>query len=293
MNPQPKTWQVVLALLSVYLIWGSTYLAIKIAVGEHDFPPLLMGGIRHLIAGGILFAFLRVRGEALPSRAEWLGASVMGIFLLLGGNGGVVIAESDPQIGSGLAALVVATMPLWAALFSTLLGHRLAWREWLGLLIGFSGIVLLNLNGNLNWSAGAFALIIAAMSWAFGSTISRKLTLPKGFMASAAQMIVGGAIMFIVNFAIGGTMTRAPKWEAVLALAYLILFGSVIAYSGYVYLLKNVRPALATSYAYMNPMVAVILGALFRPEAEPINLMMVMAMAVILIGVGIVVTTKK
>ena len=175
MNQQPKTWQIILALLSVYLIWGSTYLAIKITVGEHDFPPLLMGGIRHLTAGGILFAFLRMRGEALPNRSEWIGASVMGFFLLLGGNGGVVIAESDPLIGSGLAALVIATMPLWAALFSTLFGHRLAWREWLGLLIGFSGIVLLNLNGNLNWSTGAIALVIAAMSWAFGSTISRKV----------------------------------------------------------------------------------------------------------------------
>jgi len=291
MNQQPKTWQIILALLSVYLIWGSTYLAIKITVGEHDFPPLLMGGIRHLTAGGILFAFLRMRGEALPSRAEWIGASVMGFFLLLGGNGGVVIAESDPLIGSGLAALVIATMPLWAALFSTLFGHRLAWREWLGLLIGFSGIVLLNLNGNLNWSTGAIALIIAAMSWAFGSTISRKLTLPKGFMASAAQMLAGGTIMTTVNFFVGSPMTRAPRWEAIVALAYLILFGSVIAYSGYVFLLKNVRPALATSYAYANPMVAVLLGWLFIGES--ITPMMIVAMAVILIGVGIVITAKK
>ena len=291
MNQQPKTWQIILALLSVYLIWGSTYLAIKITVGEHDFPPLLMGGIRHLTAGGILFAFLRMRGEALPSRAEWIGASVMGFFLLLGGNGGVVIAESDPLIGSGLAALVIATMPLWAALFSTLFGHRLAWREWLGLLIGFSGIVLLNLNGNLNWSTGAIALIIAAMSWAFGSTISRKLTLPKGFMASAAQMLAGGTIMTTVNFFVGSPMTRAPRWEAILALAYLILFGSVIAYSGYIFLLKNVRPALATSYAYANPIVAVILGLLFA--GEKVGAVEIVAMIVILIGVGIVVTAKK
>jgi len=291
MNQQPKTWQVVLALLSVYIIWGSTYFAIKIAVGEHDFPPLLMGGIRHLTAGGILFAFLKMRGEPMPTRSQWIGASVMGFFLLLGGNGGVVIAESDPLIGSGLAALVIATMPLWAALFSTLFGHRLAWREWLGLLIGFSGIVLLNLNGNLNWSPGAIALVIAAMSWAFGSTISRKLTLPKGFMASAAQMLAGGAIMTTVNFFVGSPMTRAPRWEAIVALAYLILFGSVIAYSGYVFLLRNVRPALATSYAYANPMVAVLLGWLFIGES--ITPMMIVAMAVILIGVGIVVTAKK
>jgi len=187
--------------------------------------------------------------------------------------------------------LVIATMPLWAALFSTLFGHRLAWREWLGLLIGFSGIVLLNLNGNLNWSPGAIALVIAAMSWAFGSTISRKLTLPKGFMASAAQMLAGGAIMTTVNFFVGSPMTRAPRWEAIVALAYLILFGSVIAYSGYVFLLRNVRPALATSYAYANPMVAVLLGWLFIGES--ITPMMIVAMAVILIGVGIVVTAKK
>ncbi|MBI5081144.1 MAG: drug/metabolite exporter YedA [Chloroflexi bacterium] len=291
MNQPPKTWQIILALLSVYLIWGSTYLAIKVAVGEHDFPPLLMGGIRHLTAGGILFAFLKMRGEASPKRAEWIGASVMGFFLLLGGNGGVVIAESDPQIGSGLAALVIATMPLWAALFSMFFGQPLRWREWLGLLIGFSGIILLNLNGNLNWSTGAVALIIAAMSWAFGSTISRKLTLPKGFMASAAQMIMGGVIMTTVNYFVGSPMTRAPRWEAILALAYLILFGSVIAYSGYIFLLKNVRPALATSYAYANPMVAVLLGWLFIGES--ITPMMIVAMAVILIGVGIVVTAKK
>lgn len=288
---QPKTSQVILALLSVYIIWGSTYFAIKVAVGEHDFPPLLMGALRNLFGGSVMLAFLHWRGETLPTREQWIGSTIVGLFLLLGGNGGVIVAESDPNIGSGLAALVVAIMPLWAALFSTFFGQPLGWREWLGLLIGFSGIVLLNLNGDLRWSMGGIALLIATLTWAFGSVISRKVSLPKGMMASAAQMLAGGTITLLVSYFIGERFTRVPRTEAIIAVIYLAIFGSIVAYTGYTFLIKNVRPALATSYAFVNPIVAVILGWLFIGES--VTPLMVVAMAVILGGVGIVIAGRK
>lgn len=253
---------VILALVSVYLVWGSTYLAMRI--GLTGFAPFLMAGTRFTIAGGLLIAVLLVRGASLPTAKQWGGAAIVGILLLSGGNGGVVYAEQT--VGSGLAALALATVPLLTALLAGIWGQWPTGREWVGLAVGFAGIVLLNLGGGLRASpAGAIALLVAASSWALGSVWSRRLALPPGMMASAAQMLCGGAALLALGAAQHEHWHAHPSPAACGALAYLV-FGAVAGFSAYVYLLARVRPALATSYAYVNPVIAVVLGAAFAGE---------------------------
>lgn len=191
---------------------------------------------------------------------------VVGILLLSCGNGGVTVAEHW-GVSSGVAALAVATVPLFTLLFSQLFGQRNTTLEWGGIVLGLFGIVLLNLGSNLQASpAGAGLILFAAASWAFGSVWSRRLSLPAGPMASAAEMLVGGAVLLVGSLASGERLEHWPSTSGWLALVYLILFGSIIAFSAYQYLLRNVRPAAATSYAYVNPAVAVLLGTLFADE---------------------------
>lgn len=261
-TPSPSRSAVALALFSVYVIWGSTYLVMRVAL--ESFPPFIMGAIRFLIAGGILYAVLRLRGEARPTLREWGWSAVVGTLLLAIGNGGVAVAEQ--WVASSLAAVMVASMPLFAALFSGMLGKWPGRREWMGLGIGALGVALLNVDGDLRASlAGALLLILAPMSWALGSVWSRRLPMPKGMMSSAAQMITGGAVLSLAGlFQLDRLQTPTPK--ATLALVFLIFFGSIVGFTAYQFLLRNVRPALATSYAYVNPVVAVILGVTLGGE---------------------------
>ena len=278
-----KPFFVLLSLFSLYIIWGGTYLAMRI--GLNGFPPFLLASARFLIAGSILYTVLRLRGAASPTRAQWIGSAIIGILLLAGGNGGVVFSEQ--WVASGLAAVGIAAVPLWTALFAGLWGRWPTGIEWLGLGVGFIGVLLLNL-GNGMWAnpLGAIALLLAAISWALGSAWSRHITLPPGLMSSAAQMLVGGGVLLVISL---GLRERAPDLavgQALWALAYLIIFGSLVAFSSYGYLLRHVRPALATSYAYVNPMVAVGLGVLLAGERlTPIELV---AIAVTLSGVVLV-----
>lgn len=279
---------VILALLALYLIWGSTYLGIRIALGS--FPPFLMAAIRFLIAGTSLFTFLRLRGAPAPAPRQWLGAALVGVLLLGGGNGGVTFSEQ--WVSSGLAAVWVATMPIWAALFGGLWGRWPSRIEWLGLILGFAGVGILNLEGNLRSNpVGAIALTVATMSWAFGSVWSRHLPLPSGPMASATEMLAGSAALFIASLATGERVTTTPTVQSTLAVLYLIVFGSLIAFSAYAYLLRRVRPTLATSYAYVNPMVAVGLGV--GLGGEQITGVGLIAMLVILGGVALVALGKE
>jgi drug/metabolite transporter (DMT)-like permease len=274
------TGRILLALLAVYIVWGSTYLAIRIAL--EGFPPFLMAGVRFLCAGSILYFFLRAKGEQPPAMSQVTGASLVGGFLLLGGNGGVVFAEQT--VASGLAALAIATVPLWTVLFSGIWKRWPGHLEWAGLILGLAGIVLLNFEGDLKASpAGAVALTIAAVSWAFGSAWSSHLPLPRGMMASAVEMMAGGLMLIIAGFVTGERIYMLPSMRAVSALLYLIAFGSLIGFSSYVYLLGRVRTVLATSYAYVNPVIAVILGIWIA--GERITGMGVSAMLVILAGV--------
>jgi drug/metabolite transporter (DMT)-like permease len=274
---------IILSLLALYLLWGGTYLGMRYAL--QGFPPFIMAAVRQLSAGVILYLFLRVRGNPRPTRAQWLAAALVGGLLLVGGNG--IVSFAEQWVSSGLAALALGAVPLWAALFSGLFGRWPTRVEWFGLVLGFSGIILLNLENGLHGNPiGAIALLIAPMSWAFGSILSQRLPMPKGIMSSAAQMLTGGCMLFIVGLGSGERMTSFPAPQPLLAMAFLVIGGSLIAFSAYGYLLRRVRPALATSYAYVNPVVAVGLGAALA--GEQITLVEVLAMLTILSGVVLV-----
>ena len=278
----------ILALLAVYIIWGSTYLAIRYTL--ESFPPFLMAGARFLLAGALLFLLARRRGSPAPTRAQWGGAALVGGLLLVSGNGVVVFAEQS--VSSSLTALVLAVVPIWAALIAGLWGQWPARREWLGLLLGFAGIVLLNLEGDMRANRlGAALLLTATISWALGSVWSRRLPLPSGLMASAAEMLAAGAMLSLLSLASGERMAAPPTTHALLAFLYLIVFGAIVAFSAYGYLLRHARPALATSYAYVNPVVAVALGV--GLAGERVTLVGLLAMVVILAGVALVATAKK
>jgi drug/metabolite transporter (DMT)-like permease len=274
---------IALALLALYLIWGSTYLGIRIAI--ESIPPLLMIGVRFIVAGGVLYLLLRLRGVPNPNRTQWLGSTAVGILLIGGGMGGVATAEQ--WVPSSVAAVCIATAPLWISLFAGLWGRWPVRSEWLGLGLGFVGVVLLNLGSGL-WASpfGAIILLIAPICWAFGSAWSHHLQLPPGLMASATQMLIGGVFVTIMGLILGQRITSMPSQQSLLALFYLIVFGSLIAYSAYGYVLGRVRPALATSYAYVNPVVAVCLGVAL--VGESVTMLTIVAMVVILIGVGLI-----
>lgn len=282
-SDQSKRTGVILALLAVYLSWGSTYLVIRIALVE--LPPLFMMGIRFFLFGIGIYGYLRMRGAPNPSLPEWSRSAVIGIFLMLGGSAGVAYAEQ--WVSSGLAALMIATTPLWTVLFAGIWGRWPNRLEWGGLLIGLVGIVVLNFEGDLKSSPlGAALLILAAMSWAFGSVWSQQMKLPRGIMAGAAQMITGGAVVLLFSLAIGERITAVPTWRSISAVLYLGIVGSLVGFTAYTYLLKRVRPALATSYAYVNPVIAVMLGIWFA--GERIAVPGVIAMLIIVSGVVLV-----
>ena len=273
------------AFFALYVIWGSTYLVIRI--GVEYWPPLLLAGIRFVIAGTLMYAFLRWRGAPAPTWAQWKAAGIIGILLLACGNGGVSVAE-HMGVASGVAALAVATVPLFTLLCGYFWGARNTRLEWAGIVLGLIGIAMLNLGSNLQSSPlGAMLLIFAAAAWAFGSVWSKHLPLPQGAMASAVEMLVGGVALLIGSAMSGEHLEAMPPIEGWAALAYLTFFGSIIAFNAYMYLLKNVRPAAATCYAYVNPAVAVLLGIVFVGETigiEEALAMLVIISAVVLIG---------
>lgn len=281
----PRGGLVVVALLLVYVVWGSTYLGIHLAL-ESGLPPLaVISGTRFVIAGGLLYALLRWRGVAAPTPAQWPTLVVMGFCLLFLGNGMVVLAERD--VSSGLAAVAVASVPLWMALFSAFRGERPTRGEWLGIGIGFAGVLWLNAGSSLTATpAGLVFLLIAPLGWAAGSIWSRGRDLPSPFMTAAAQMLCGGVILVAGGLLRGERMAALPDLQGLLSVGYLTVFGSIVAFTAYVWLLHNVRPVLASSYAYVNPVIAVALGAWIAHErfsAADIG-----AMVVILAGVVVI-----
>ena len=281
--------RVAMALAAVYVIWGSTYLAIRYAL-EGGFPPFLLGGVRFLIAGGLMYAFLRWRGVVAPTRAQWGNAAVMGVLLLLLGNGMVNLAEQT--VSSGMTAVAVASAPLWMGIFAAMRGQHPSRMEWVGLGIGFLGVLWLNLDSSLSASTvGLAALLVASLAWSFGSIWSRGRDLPAPFMAAAAQMLCGGLAMCIVGATVGERFDGMPTAHGLAAFAYLIVFGSIIGFSAYIWLLHHVRPALAGSYAYVNPVIAVALGAWLAHERFGPNELL--AMGVILLGVVAITLAKS
>jgi drug/metabolite transporter (DMT)-like permease len=283
----PRTLAIAAALFAVYVIWGSTYYAIR--VGVHEIPPFLMGGLRMVLPGVLMILVLSWRGVALPTWKQWKTLVVLSIWMVLLSNGLVNVAEQE--VSSGLAAIAVASMPLWAASFSALRGDHPSRGEWLGLVIGFAGVLWLNVGSELTASPkGMVALMIASVAWAWGSIWSRGLDLPPPFMSAAGQMLCGAGWMFLASAVTGERLVATPSTEAMLAVLYLAVFGSIIAFTAYIWLLHNVRPALATSYAYVNPPIAVLFGVLLLDERFGVHDLG--AMAVILLGVVIVMRAK-
>jgi drug/metabolite transporter (DMT)-like permease len=267
-------WRIALALFLLYLVWGSTYLAMRVAL--EGFPTFRMGALRFLLAGSILFLVARARGAPLPTAIQWRNCLLVGTLLL----------------ASGLAALVVSGMPLWMAFFSGVFGKWPSAGDWAALVLGGLGIVLLNLGSDLHGNPGGMlALLLASAAWAFGSLWSRRLSLPAGAMAAAAQMLGGGVVLLGVSVLSGEHFAGPPSARSVGALAYLIVFGSLVAFSAYLYLLTRVRPTVASSYAYVNPVVAMLLGAALGGETvAPVALL---ATPLILASVAVVLRPRR
>lgn len=271
------------ALLVLYFVWGSTYLAIRVAL--ESLPPFGMAGARFLLAGALMLGFGRMVKQPWPTGRQWLHSAMLGALLLLIGNGGVVFAEKT--VDSGLTAVVIATVSLWAGLFGWFFGTRPTLRQWLGIGVGLVGVAVLNFDAGLRGSPLASAvLVLASMSWAFGSAWSRTLRLPTGAMASGAQMLCGGVLMAGVSLALGETWSAAPTGRSLLAAGYLVVAGSLVGFSAYQFLLRRTSPAVATSYGYVNPIVAVLLGALVADEKVGAHALV--ALVLILLGVALV-----
>ena len=291
----PRT-QILLAFLAVYTIWGSTYLAIRFAVAT--MPPFLMAGVRFLIAGAILYLWLRLRGAERPKMIHWRSALVIGGLLLLGGNGGVSWAEV--HVPSGLAALLVAAVPLWMALFDWIRpgGVRPTGLTLLGLVIGFAGVALLASQAESSGTGpqliGILALLVATCCWALGSLYARSAPVPSmPLLGTGMEMLAGGAVLVLVagiTGEFGQVHFAAISLKSLLALVFLILFGSLIGYSSYVWLLRHVSAARVSTYAYVNPVVAVFLGWAFA--SEPISWVTLVSAAVIISSVALITVSR-
>ena len=278
-----RRWVVPLALVSVYLIWGSTYLGIRI--GLTGFPPFAMAALRFFAAGAAMYVWLRLRGVKPPTRRQWRNAAITGVLLLLFGNGFVCFAEQS--VTSGIAAVAIASEPLFIALFLFAYRERPSRGEMVGLAIGFVGVVVLNSGGAMRaapWAAAA--LLVATIAWAFGSIWSRHQDMPEGSMNVAAQMLCAAPALALTAWLSGERLPAHPPTASIVAIAYLAVFGSIIAFSAYLFLIKHARPALTASYAYVNPPVAVLLGALIL--GEHVGTAEIGGMVVILVGVAII-----
>ncbi len=288
--------QIVAAFIAVYIIWGSTYLAIRFA--DETMPPFVMASTRFLIAGGLLYAWLRLRGTPRPSFIHWRSALIIGGLLLAGGNGLVSFAEL--QVPSSVAAVIVAMVPLWMALMDWLRpgGVRPSAGVLVGLAIGFAGVALLVTQGNDAGGTltifGIGTLLVATLCWASGSLFARNAALPKSpLMGTATEMLAGGAILLVLATVTGqwGQLNvQAISVTSALALAFLIIFGSLVAFSAYVWLLRNVSSARVSTYAYVNPAVAVFLG--WALAGEEITIRTLVATAIIIGSVAVITTTR-
>ena len=293
-RPGVRIW---LALGTVYILWGSTYLGIKYAIDT--IPPLLMGSARFLLAGGVLSVLAirtgDTRGDEVGAR-QWIAALVIGGALLVGGNGGVILAEQYAP--TGVVALLVATAPLWIAIIDRVVfGRRLPPLVIVGLLVGFGGVAFLigsPGSGHINLFGAALALA-APVCWASGSVFTRHVKLPTRPLVAAAMEMLWAGLLFGIASILTGELGRL-HWQhvsttSILALVYLIVFGSLVGFSAYVWLLRSAPLSLVSTYAYVNPVVAVILGAIFVGEA--INARLVIAGGIIILAVALIVVARN
>jgi drug/metabolite transporter (DMT)-like permease len=290
-------WQIWAALGIVYVVWGSTYLAIRVVV--ETMPPLLTAGTRHVSAAVIIAVLLAAGGRRTSlrlSRAEWLGAGFVGLALLLGGNGLVMLGERE--VPSALAALLVAVVPLWVVVLRRVFGERVALGTALGVVAGFAGVAFLIVPQGLGGDValgGMLMVVLAGLSWSIGSYFSKRIELPHDpLVSTGAQMLVGGAGLLIVGALAGEFgLARFEDFSAgsLLALLYLVVFGSVVAYTAYTWALVHASVSRVSTYAYVNPVVAMVLGwALLN---EVIDLTMLVGAALIIVSVGLVIRTES
>jgi drug/metabolite transporter (DMT)-like permease len=253
----------VAAFVFVSVVWGTTYLGIRVAL--ESYPPFFLGAVRFLVAGGVLVVAARTRGQRMPTSREWCSACFTGVLFFVVGNGLVNVAEQS--LSSGLASVLVATMPLWTTIFGHLFGTQASPREIGGVLLGIAGVVILNLGGDLRANSPAAVVgLLAPMGWALGSVASQRLPMPTGMMRTGAQMLMGGLAMLLVSLGLHERLGQQTP-RAGLALAYLCIFGSLAGFTAYSYMLRHTRPAVASSYAYVNPIIAVVLGTAMAHEA--------------------------
>ena len=291
----PARAKLLLAFAAVYLIWGSTYLAIRFAI--ETVPPFLVGGFRFIIAGSLMYAFLRMRGVARPTGTHWRSAFIIGPLLLTGGNGGIVWSEQF--VPSGVVALMVACVPLWMLLLAWLRGGSPpSAREWFGVAMGLIGVSMLVSLGGVQ-AAGSVSLLAAlvmlcsTLSWSVGSMFAREAPLPSSpLLASAMEMLIGGAGMLLIAL-LRGEFTQlassSVSMRSALSIVYLAGFGSIIAFSAYKWLLSRVSPALVGTYAFVNPVVAVALGWAFASEALTSRTLLAMA---VIVGAVVMISLK-
>jgi drug/metabolite transporter (DMT)-like permease len=281
------------ALFTVYIVWGSTYLGILLAI--RTIPVFLMAGSRFLIAGVLLYAWSIRRGDTAdrPTGRQWAAAAVVGAALFLGGNG--LLSWAELRVDTGTSSLVIATVPLWMAILDRLFfGQRLGRMAVVGLVVGLAGAALLagpTGPGHID-PLGAVVLIGSALSWTAGSLYSRSASLPRRPLLGASMgMLAGGALLALLGLSLGEAgELRNISWTSVLALVYLIVFGSLIAFSAYIWLLRAAPTSLVSTYAYVNPVVAVFLG--WAIESEPIGVRTVVAGAMILVAVALIIGVR-
>jgi drug/metabolite transporter (DMT)-like permease len=291
-------YRIWIALIALYISWGLTYLAIRFTV--ETMPPFLMAGTRFLIAGGILYGVRRALGDPSPAKIEWRSAAFVALFLLIGGNGGLTWAEQ--YVPSGIAALLVGSAPLWMALIDALrpAGRKPQVITWIGLLLGFGGIVLLigpsNLNGDQGTMdpIGVIILLLAAFSWAIGSLYNRDATLPDSpLLGTGMEMLAGSAGFFILSL-ITGEWGRVEVAEistsSWLGFAYLVVIGSWVGFVAYTWLLRVASTPLVSTYAYVNPLIAIFAGYILAQEPLTPRLL---AAALIIVGAVALITLTR
>ena len=286
------------ALIAVYIVWGSTYLAIRFTV--ETIPPFMSAGFRFLVSGAILYFWRRLSGDPAPKKVEWRSASIIGLLLLLGGNGVVVWAEQ--RIPSGIASLLIATSPLWMVLIDALRpkGVRPNGLTWLGVIVGLLGIALLanpwqaHINSVALDPVGVGVLVLAALSWSIGSLYSRNASLPHSpLLGTGMEMIAGSLGLFAFSGLIGEWPRFDPSAVSLRSwagLVYLILFGSMIGFVAYTWLLRNAPTPLVSTYAYVNPVVAIVLGNLIAHE--PLDSLEIISACVIIASVVLITSSR-
>jgi drug/metabolite transporter (DMT)-like permease len=297
-NTKASRGQIIAAFASIYLVWGSTYLAIRYAI--ETIPPFVMGGARFLVSGALLYAWARCRGAPKPTRLHWRNALIAGAFLLLGGNGAVVWAEQ--YVPSGLTALLVSILPFWLVIIEWTRPPRRqpSGLVLVGLVLGFIGIIVLIGPGNIGGDGdipllGALVLILGSLSWAIGSFWSRDAKLPEsGLLTTGMEMLGGGTLLLIVG-ALSGELVdfdiyRVSKASAI-GLLYLITFGSLIGFTSYIWLLDKVSPARLGTYAYVNPIVAVLLG--WAIAGESLTVRTGVAAAIVICAVALITSARS